>query len=316
MDGTRLWKRTRPTPDAVGIARRSSLPGRLLILAVALATAAVVVPGVAGAEAGATSAGGGYVALGDSYTAGPLIPNQSLDPLGCLRSDHNYPHVIAPYLPVSSFTDASCSGATTGDMTSSQGVTPGPNPPQFDALSAGTRVVTLGIGGNDIGFSDIIKSCATLWPYGSPCLSKYVVNGVDTLAQTIDATAPKVAAVLTGIRARSPHAKVFVVGYPDILPTTGSGCWPSLPLAYRDVPYLRQTEMELDAMLSSTAAANGAVYVDTYTPSIGHDACQSESTRWVEPIVPGSAAAPVHPNATGEFAMGLVTFLYMYLSGI
>ena len=49
----------------------------------------------------------------------------------------------------------------------------------------------------------------------------------------------------------------------------------------------------------TTAAANGARYVDTYTAAIGHDACKSSSTRWVEPLVPGNTAAPFHPNARG-----------------
>jgi hypothetical protein len=56
-------------------------------------------------------------------------------------------------------------------------------------------------------------------------------------------------------------------------------------------------------MLASTAAANGATFVDTYTPSIGHDACQGSSARWVEGLVPTVAAAPFHPNAAGEQGM-------------
>src|SRR5207237_9511985 len=78
----------------------------------------------------------GYVALGDSYTAGPVIPVLQPDPLGCLRSDHNYPHLVAPFLALPVFRDVSCSGATTDDMTQPQDVTLGPpNPPQFDALN-------------------------------------------------------------------------------------------------------------------------------------------------------------------------------------
>src|SRR5580704_10687403 len=96
-------------------------------------------PTVTGA-AGPTS----YVALGDSYTAGPVIPTQQPTPLGCLRSDHNYPHLLATALQVTTFHDASCSGATTDNMTSPQNVTPGPNPPQFDSLDANTQLVTIG----------------------------------------------------------------------------------------------------------------------------------------------------------------------------
>ncbi len=57
-----------------------------------------------------------YVALGDSYTAGPLIPNQQPNPLGCLKSDHNYRHLVALALQVPTFRDASYSGATTANI--------------------------------------------------------------------------------------------------------------------------------------------------------------------------------------------------------
>jgi hypothetical protein len=76
-----------------------------------------------------------------------------------------------------------------------------------------------------------------------------------------------------------------------------------MPLAPDDVPYLRAKEKELDAMLATQAAASNAVYVDTYTPSIGHDACQLPTVRWVEPLVPVNPAAPVHPNAAGMAGM-------------
>jgi lysophospholipase L1-like esterase len=240
-----------------------------------------------------------WVGLGDSYAAGPLIPNQQLDPLGCLRSDHNFAHVAAAQLG-QSLRDVSCSGATTDDMTQSQDVTPGPNPPQFNALSADTRTVTLQIGGNDIGFTEIIENCATVSPFGHPCQDRYVVNGHDEIAARIAATAPKVAAVIQGIHARTPQARVFVVNYAAILPETGRGCWPTVPLAWADVPYLRGVEKSLNAMLAQQAAANGATIVDDYTASIGHDACKSSSTKWVEPLIPTHAAAPFHPNARGE----------------
>ena len=43
--------------------------------------------------------------------------------------------------------------------------------------------------------------------------------------------------------------------------------------------------------------------MDTYTPSTGHDACQRAGTKWVEGLIPTSAALPLHPNALGEQAM-------------
>jgi lysophospholipase L1-like esterase len=239
-----------------------------------------------------------YVGLGDSYAAGPLIPNQSLEPLGCLRSDHNYAHLAAPSLGLS-LKDVSCSGAKTNNMTESQSVEFGTNPPQFNALSAETTVVSVTIGGNDIGFSEVAQSCITINPFSTPCKDKYDPGGKDQLAERIAATAPKVAAVLQGIHSRSPSAKIYVLNYPAIFPETGFGCWPQMPIGFGDVPYLRSTEQGLNNMLATQAAANGATLVDWYKASIGHDACKSLSNRWVEPLVPNELAAPIHPNKAG-----------------
>jgi hypothetical protein len=239
-----------------------------------------------------------YVALGDSYAAGPLIPNPLL-PLGCLKSSNNYAHLAAPGIGLS-LRDATCSGARTVHMTEPQGVDPdGPNPPQFNSLNSETTVVSLTIGGNDIGFSEVAESCVTVNPFSHPCLDKYNAGGVDQLKARIEATAPKVAAVLQGIHARSPAAKVYVLNYPAIFPETGFGCWPQMPIGFQDVPYLRSTEQRLNSMLATQSAANGATLVNWYGASIGHDACKGTSTRWVEPLVPTQAAAPIHPNKAG-----------------
>lgn len=285
------------------------MPSRLL----ALLVSALVVLAVAAAPSLAAS--GAYVALGDSYTAGPLIPNQSLSPLGCLRSDRNYPHVVrAGLTDIAAFRDPSCSGAETEDMANSQGVTPGPNPPQFDSLSADTRVVTLGIGGNDIGFSSIVENCARWNPF-DPCKDDYVIGSRDLIADRIAATQPQVEAVLDGIAARAPSAKVFVVGYPTVLPASGSGCWPTVPVTPTDTPYLRAKVAQLNAMLASAAASRGDHFVDTATSSIGHDYCKSASVKWVEGIVPVNTAAPVHPNQNGMANTGAVVLAAIIRAG-
>jgi GDSL-like Lipase/Acylhydrolase family len=267
---------------------RSRLARTLLFLSAALALAAALA---------ATPGAASYVSLGDSYAAGPFTPNPVL-PLGCLKSDHNYPHLSAA--SIGPLKDPSCSGAKTDDMTNPENVEiDGPNPPQFNALEAGTEVVSLTIGGNDIGFSEIAQSCITLNPFSSPCKDKYASGGKDQIAERIAATAPKVAAVLQGIHARSPSARVYVLNYPAIFPETGSGCWPQMPVSFKDAPYLRAKEQELNAMIAQQAAANGATLVSWYQASIGHDACKSSSVRWVEPLVPNNPSAPIHPNLRG-----------------
>jgi lysophospholipase L1-like esterase len=263
-----------------------------VVCLVALLLALVAAPAVANADS--------YVSLGDSYVAGPVIPLQIM-PWGCLKSDHNYAHLAAPQLGLD-LRDPSCSGAETDDMTATQGVSPGPNPPQFDALAADTTLVTLGIGGNDIGFSSLAKDCFSTSPSGSPCHDKYVVNGVDEISRRIADTAPKVASVLQGIHTRAPNARVYVVNYPAIFPDSGPGCYPQIPVADGDVVWLRDKEKELNQMLADQAAANGAALVDWYTASIGHDACEPPVIKWVEGPVPLNAAAPVHPNILGMMA--------------
>jgi lysophospholipase L1-like esterase len=271
-----------------------TLGSRRLLLALTLAVATLVA--LFALAAGARAAN--YTALGDSYAAGPLIPNPVL-PLGCLKSDHNYAHVAAPSIGLP-LRDASCSGAKTNDMTSPQNVEPdGPNPPQFNSLDTGTTVVSLTIGGNDIGFSEVAESCITVNPFSHPCLDKYNAGGKDQLKGRIEATAPKVAAVLQGIHSRSPKARVYVVNYPAIFPETGSGCWPQMPISFSDAPYLRAKQQQLNAMLATQAANNGAKLANWYQASIGHDACKSSSTRWVEPLIPNNPAAPIHPNLRG-----------------
>src|SRR3954453_8723374 len=174
---------------------------RRLLLATVLALALCATPALADS----------YVSLGDCYVAGPFIPLPTPQPWGCLKSDHNYARLAAPRLGLD-LRDPSCSGAETDDMTQTQGVTPGPNPPQFDQLGADTNLVTLGIGGNDIGFSSLAEDCFSQQPSsGSPCKDQYTAGGTDQVSQRIADTAPKVATVLQGIHSRSPNARVFVV---------------------------------------------------------------------------------------------------------
>jgi lysophospholipase L1-like esterase len=290
------------------LARRSAA-ARGLVAVAGGSLLVIALSGTAGAGVAGPPGSGGpphYVALGDSYTAGPLVPDQTGSPAGCLRSTHSYPFLVAAGTGAGTFTDVSCQGATTADMTRSQSVPLGTNPPQDNALSAGTTLVTLQISGNDIGFSDIIVHCTTLSltdPFGSPCKDHYTSGGTDRLRAKINAAAPKVAADLQGIHAGAPNARVLLVGYPVILPNSGDGCWPVVPIAFGDVPYLRGVEKALNAMLAAVAAANNATFVDTYTASIGHDVCQDPGTKWVEGLIPTSPAAPFHPNRLGEQEM-------------
>ncbi len=259
------------------------------------------------AAGGAQAATGPYVALGDSYTAAPLVPNPTGSPILCGRSTNNYPQDVRRSIAPTSFTDASCSSATTADMTQSQSLEGGVQtaPPQFNALAAGDALVTLGIGGNDAGLIGVAEECAKLdaaWPFGHRCKDHYASGATDTEVARITATGPKVAAVIQGIHARAPKARVLVVGYPDGLPQNGSTCYPIVPFSSGDVSYFNSLEKQLNAVIRQAAQANGATYVDTFASSVGHDACAG-SGAWVNGIIPTSAAFPLHPNKAGEANM-------------
>ncbi|MEU5311620.1 SGNH/GDSL hydrolase family protein [Streptomyces sp. NPDC021562] len=292
---------SRPSQGAQGSARRRR---RRAAVGAALGGCALVAASTTPAAAHGGGHGGdrgtSYVALGDSYTSGPLIPTQ-VD-ADCARSDHNYPSLVAAAREVTAFKDVSCSGATTAQMWQTQGT----NGPQLDAVQRDTDLVTVQIGGNDMGFGSIIATCAGLSSKdltGDPCRQYYTASGIDQLVLAVARTAPKVDKVLRAVRARAPHARILVVGYPDLLPDDGSGCYPTVPFAAKDFPYLRDTEKRLNLVLRLVAAWNGARYVDTYGPTVGHDMCKAPADRWIEPLRPASPAAPAHPNAKGEAVM-------------
>jgi len=238
-----------------------------------------------------------YVALGDSAASGPLVLPQTH--LGCARSGNNYAGYVARSLGVASFTDVTCSGADTDDFHNSQGTDFGDVPPQFDALSADTTLVTVHIGANDVNLLDLATDCFN-WlpaPFGDPCADDYGDGGQDSWRTATDGLKATIRQVVADVRTRAPQARIFVVGYATYMPK--NGCYPTVPVQGGDADYIRATLTYFNDMLRSAAGESGAGYVDLQTPSEGHDACKAPGTRWVEPYIPGSIAAPFHPNRVG-----------------
>lgn len=242
-----------------------------------------------------------YVALGDSYSAasGVLPPDPSAAPQ-CLRSTANYPHVIAAAIGAQ-LTDVTCGGAATTDYFQPQydGV-----PPQLDAVTADADLITMTIGGNDSGvFIDSIVQCGiaglSTGGQGSPCKDRYGNSFERTVRTT---TYPSLVNALRAVRAAAPDAEVAILGYPWILPARGS-CFTQMPVAEGDVPYLRHLQATLNDAVRRAAAATGATYVDMSRVSNGHDACKPIGVRWIEPVLQGTNAVIVHPNALGEQRM-------------
>ena len=177
---------------------------RFLAFASVSAAALTLVGAPAQAQAGGFHK---YVALGDSYTAVGDLLKPADGPLGCFRSTVDFPHDLAASLHIADLVDASCGGAVTADMTGPQSVLGGTNPAQFDSLTSDTDLVTVGIGGNDIGFGDIVTTCGelSLDVFGNPCQQHFTSGGTDELAARIDALAPTIDTVIAGIRPPVSH---------------------------------------------------------------------------------------------------------------
>ena len=176
-------------------------------------------------------------------------------------------------------------------------------PPQFNALKANDALVTVGIGGNDAGL--IRRRRGVRQARHHPAVRHRVQEPLRLERQRPQRGShqrhrTQGGGSIQGIHARAPQAEVMVVGYPDGLPTNGSSCWPLVPISGGDITYFDGLETSLNAVLKSAALANNAKYVDTFTSSVGHDACKASGTAWVNGIIPTSAAFPLHPNKAGE----------------
>ena len=287
----------------------------LITCAAVVALAATACSGDPGETADAAGAGGPgeqlaeafspvrYVALGDSFTAAPFVPN-SVDARGCYRSTNNYPTLVAAAFPEADFVDVSCSGAQTTDFTSRQTTATGEQvPPQFRALDADTDLVTVGIGGNDFDvFATLITRCPELAvnaPDGSPCRDEMTSDGTDVLISDLGRTQKRLRNVLTQIRERSPDARVLLLNYPQIVPADTT-CT-DIPLATGDYAYAREVAERLDQVVRTAAERADVELVDLWAASEGHDVCSAEP--WVNGATTDlSRALEYHPFAEGQAA--------------
>ena len=274
---------------------------RRRLLALSVTAASVLTAGLVSAPSSSATGGLDYVAMGDSYSAASgVLPLDPTAPPSCLRSTRNYPHVIAARTGAR-LTDVTCGAAETKDYRESQ--SPGVAP-QLDALGTRTKLVTMTIGGNDSGvFIGAITKCgaagARTAGTGSPCKDTYGSSFEDTIRST---TYPSLVRALRDVHAKAPNAKVSILDYPWIVPTSGR-CFPQLPIADGDVPYLRSLQTTLNDAVRRAAAATGTRYVTFAKVSDGHDACKPLGIRWIEPVVGTTNPVIVHPNALGESKM-------------
>jgi len=252
-----------------------------------------------------------YVALGSSMAAGPGIgPRAAGAPRWSGRSARNYPHLVAERLnldPGRNFVDVTLSGATTAHALVDQqrGA-----PPQITALDGSETLVTVTIGGNDVGYVPLLMAAAL--PVAArrlPLLGGRISELLDreardrALADVFDS----LCAVGNALRQRSPAARIFFVDYLTLLPPAGA---PAPPLSGADAGVGRHVAETLERLTADAAAATGCEVVRAGEASRDHHAWSAEPwtttpARYGVPI-PGRPA-PLHPNAAGMRAVaGLV----------
>ncbi|MET0822162.1 MAG: SGNH/GDSL hydrolase family protein [Aeromicrobium sp.] len=226
-----------------------------------------------------------YVALGDSYTAGPGITPQQADSGFCQRSAENWPTRVAASLGLT-LRDLSCSGATTSDLsaTLASGTVP-----------ADASLVTVSAGGNDGGlFLSLLRACTA----GSQQCREFVADRTPSILQQ---TTDELSSLLGDVRKQAPRARVLLVGYPRIAPP--SGTCEALGIAADDVMSVRDAETELEAALQRAAASADVDYVSLRGPSVGHHACAGDQA-WTNGVSPTAGDGIVlHPNARGMKAV-------------
>jgi lysophospholipase L1-like esterase len=278
----------------------SAPPVRTALALAAAAALAVLVACASRPSRAPIPAGAGFVAMGSSFAAGPGIPAYVDDPAApCYRSDQNYARQVARRRGLA-LVDVSCSGATTKHLDGPRDAIP----PQLDALTPDTRLVTVTIGGNDLNYIGrlVTASCLGLAAEtGGATTDCRPVPPAPTEQDYAD-TAARMDAVAKEIRRRSPAARLVFVDYLAVLPA--SGVCAATPLSAAEADADREIARRLAAITARVAADNGAEAIRASSLSVGHDACSGDPWMhgYPRPGAPVSGAS-YHPNAAGMTAI-------------
>lgn len=227
----------------------------ILLVVSAFATATVIFAFLPHAVA----APSGYVALGDSYSSGVGAGDygEGEDDGSCMRGRHAYPVLWAKEHPAARFTFVACSGATTEDVRKTQ----------LGALGSDTGLVTISIGGNDVGFSHILSTCKL----GSEDSCAEAVSTAEATFRT--ELPPKLTATYTEIRRAAPRARLVVLGYPRLFETTSCGF---LSMSVDNRTVLNRGARLLEGIIRSQAQAAGAAYASVDALFAGHRVCADD----------------------------------------
>ncbi|GIH20858.1 SGNH/GDSL hydrolase family protein [Rugosimonospora africana] len=250
---------------------------RLVTLAIGVAAATAAALAMA-APAQAASAVR-YVALGDSYSSGVGAGSYISSSGSCDRSTNAYSALWAAAHAPAAYTSVACSGATTSTVNNSQ----------LSALSSTTTLVSVTVGGNDVGFSNIMETCALQGT--DACVS--AVQSAESVAQS---TLPGLLnTTYNNIRAHAPNAKVVVLDYP-VFYQLGTVC---VGLSATSHAKIDEGINLLDGILSTAASQHGFTFGDVRSVFVGHQLCGS-GTNWLHALNFLDITESYHPTASGQ----------------
>jgi lysophospholipase L1-like esterase len=255
---------------------RAILRYRLLLVPVAAAAAAL--PALASGAVAHAQSSVHYVALGDSYSSGLGAGDEGDG--SCDQSPNAYTALWAQQNDPASYVTEACSGATTSDVISSQ----------LSALSSSTSLVSITIGGNDVGFSSVMETCVL--DSTSSC-----VSAIDQAESEMKSTLPgALDTTFADINADAPNARVVVLDYPELYDLSqSSGC---IGLSTTDRTDLNQAADELDDTIQTAAQTEGDTFADVRSQFDGHQICDSDS--WLHSVNWLDIDESYHPTAEGQ----------------
>ena len=246
------------------------------LCATLLAVVAVCAVVTAAGPAGTTT--WNYVAMGDSYSSGVGTGSYTLDS-ACKRSIYAYPYLFTQKHTMGSFNFVACSGAKTSDLIAKQ----------LPSLNSTTNLVTMTIGGNDIGFANLIEKCTL-----SDCTAA-LTNTTATLSSTLG---PALDTAFNDVKQAAPNATVIVLGYPRVFST--ATCFGTLGISSTEEKDANALADALDKVLSSHAGQYGFAYESAIVPWTGHAVCSS--SPWLNGLNLFNTGESYHPNKAGHSA--------------
>lgn len=273
---------------------------RALVLGMAMAAMAGCAATV-GSRPGSVplAAGDRYVSMGSSFAAGPGVTvSADMPPNRCARSKDNYAHQLARHLDLR-LVDVACSGATTAQILGTWDELP----PQIDAVTPETRLVTVTIGGNDVSFvrNLIALACEAgpQPPVGAPggkCPTVNVPSDADW-----DALKAGLNRIAQEVRQRAPQVRLVFVQYVRMIPS-GTTCH-AIPIDNAGLEQVRAIQLRLVELTAATARKWGADLVDPVEQGAAHDPCSAPPWATGFPTPHGPPFVPFHPNHEGMTAI-------------